>query len=184
MKEAMDLWSDVANVSFNWWTGSDVIWLGVKELDGGGLHRSGSLVRDWVIWIDPDQTVPASPLAPGAWHVGRNGFATYIHEVGHALGLDHPGDYNGEARPVRDQLYDLDTRANTAMSYFDESLSNIALYEFRGQWPQTPTWLDIDAVQRIYGANLTTRNGDNVYGYNADGDTDFGTDTVSEVENI
>src|SRR5690606_26095924 len=29
--------------------------------------------------------------------LGTHGFSTYIHEIGHALGLDHMGDYNGGA---------------------------------------------------------------------------------------
>ena len=50
------------------------------------------------------------------------------------------------------------------MSYFEEQATH-AFYGANG--PVTPMLYDIAAIQRLYGANMTTRTGDNVYGFNA-----------------
>ena len=46
---------------------------------------------------------------------------TYVHEIGHALGLGHAGDYNNTADYVQDALYANDAWSTTIMSYFDQT---------------------------------------------------------------
>ena len=50
---------------------------------------------------------------------GGYGVSTYLHEIGHALGISHPGNYNGSASFDGDATHFQDTRAYTVMSYFD-----------------------------------------------------------------
>ncbi len=45
---------------------------------------------------------------------------TYMHELGHALGLGHAGPYNGTASWPGQALYDNDSWSATIMSYFDQ----------------------------------------------------------------
>ena len=56
------------------------------------------------------------------WHgLNTYAFQTYIHEIGHALGLGHPGNYNGEARYPNDAEFQNDSWAMSIMSYFGQT---------------------------------------------------------------
>jgi serralysin len=89
--------------------------------------------------------------------------------VGHALGLSHPGPYNiggtgSYTAYSRDAIFFEDSQQYTVMSYFNGN----ATHAFLGSVSSaTPLLYDIAAIQRLYGANMNTRTGDNVYGFNA-----------------
>jgi len=85
---------------------------------------------------------------------------TFIHEIGHALGLGHAGAYNGSATYGVDNTYANDTWQYTVMSYMAESNFGGASYRFNddaddGRHPGHPN---------LYGA-ATTHAGDTVYGF-------------------
>src|SRR5205823_9581974 len=90
-------------------------------------------------------------------------YQTYLHEIGHALGLGHQGPYNGSATYGVNNIYANDTWQYAVMSYFAESNYGGASYQF----VSTPQMSDIYAVTSIYGASTTTRTGDTVYGFNS-----------------
>ena len=90
-------------------------------------------------------------------------YQTYLHEIGHALGLGHQGPYNGSGTYGTDNLYANDTWQYSVMSYFGQNNYGGASYRF----VKTPMMADIYAVDSIYGAATTTRTGDTVYGFNS-----------------
>jgi len=95
------------------------------------------------------------------------GFSTAIHEFLHVLGLSHPGDYNAGANSptyAANAGYLQDSSQYTLMSYFSERETGA---NFRGLFGMTPLLHDIAALQKLYGANLATRTGDSVYGFNS-----------------
>jgi len=115
---------------------------------------------------------------PGLGNYGR---LTFTHEIGHTLGLKHPGDYNASKDPTKNPTYAAasyaeDTRGFSVMSYFDETISG---HDFGGSFAAAPLIDDIAAIQHLYGANMTTRAGDTIYGFNSNTGRDFYTATNS-----
>lgn len=114
------------------------------------------------VWVNSTLFYNSSPALFGY------GQTTLVHEIGHALGLAHPGDYN--AAPgvtityAAHAEYAEDTRQYAVMSYFDESNTG-GWNNYR--YASAPLMDDIAAAQRLYGANMSVRTGDTTYGFNA-----------------
>ena len=89
----------------------------------------------------------------------------FIHEIGHALGLGHPGPYNGSGRYGTHNYFLNDSYQISVMSYFDQ-LENTAL-DAALAYPGTPMPADILAIEKLYGDSNAIRTGDTVYGFNS-----------------
>lgn len=101
---------------------------------------------------------------------GDRGAFVLLHEIGHALGLDHPGSYNGSAQYTKDAEYRQDTQQYTVMSYFNAGSDGSGAAHLTAQgfhYAATPLLHDIAAIQAIFGADMTTRADNTVYGFNS-----------------
>ena len=122
------------------------------------------------VWFNPAYGAASGTNNLVTPQSGQWGFQAYIHETGHALGLDHPGNYNGGSPTyATDALYAQDSQMYTVMSYFtaDNTGADWVADDGREYYAQTPMLDDILTTQAMYGAETTTRTDDTVYGFHS-----------------
>ncbi len=102
--------------------------------------------------------------------VGSYDYYTYIHEIGHALGLAHPHDrggtssiYPGVTNSQDLGKYELNQFIWTIMSYVDVNSSYSPGRDTNWGFSQGPMAFDIAAIQKLYGVNTTHNTGNNTY---------------------
>ena len=173
-KLALAMWSDVANVAFT---------------EVSASSRATFTFQDYADYSDAD-AASSQEFSNRTFQIGFNlanntstkfgpgssGFESLIHETGHALGLEHPGNYNAspdnpstpqdesDITYAKHRGYIQDSQQYTVMSYFGASNTGA---NFRNADISSPLLHDIAAMQRLYGANMTTRTGDTVYGFDS-----------------
>ncbi len=166
VRAAFAIWGDFVNVSFVEGTpGTADINIGNLVTDedhfSAYAHYPGFSQAAGDIWI--------STSAAGNQQIGlaEPGFRTLMHEIAHALGISHPGNYNAAEGVTltyeANAEYYQDSLQYTIMSYFPSSSTGAV----RTSFAATPMAHDIAAIQSLYGVNLTTRTGDTVYGFNS-----------------
>jgi len=163
---AFQAWANVANLSFTQVTETDggtvgdiriaqsssvtgQYWGYCKIVSNGAANSHGD------IWISPK-------YGGESYAVGTYNYMAIMHEIGHALGLDHP--FEGNKIPSG-----FDVRNYTIMSYTDPK----NVWWFNSATGQneylikTPMVYDIAAIQAIYGANTSYHAGDDTYSFSA-----------------
>ena len=166
-RQALQTWEEITGINFVETTSATPqIMFTDDDPDGGafteGLTYNGQFVTSALINID------ASWLQDFGSTVGTYTYQAYLHEIGHALGLGHAGNYNEVATYPYDALYVNDAWATSVMSYFSQTESNY--FNSRGfddAFLITPMVADILAVQQLYGLSTTTRSGATTYGFNS-----------------
>ena len=184
MLSAMDAMSAVANITFVGTSSqatTDLIWGSVNNTDG----------QDSLGWANPPGTAYSSTYQdhqsgiainrekynPGSADAdflvaGGYDYITFVHELGHALGLAHPHDDGGRsllAPGVRGQGdrgdFGLNQGIYSMMSYNDgwETGPVKPGAEKTYGYEKGPMAFDIAALQIMYGANMSYHAGDDSY---------------------
>lgn len=131
-------------------TSTGYSWLPYQEGDRGGD-----------VWIDVTPESATYPVNPNLRDLspGSAGYGTLLHEIGHALGLKHPGDYNagsGRSGAPGNYLGSAEDNENyTVMSYTAPT---------GGQQRDWFGMYDLLALKTLYGSR-NYNAGDTVYSY-------------------
>jgi serralysin len=162
VRQALAAWSAVANITF----------VETAEVSGAtmlfGTNRQNGVMAAYAyypsvasqggdVFLANDSAGNVNPTA------GSYAYMTVVHEIGHALGLKHPGNYNAGSTDGTEGPFlpaTTDNYAYSIMSYND----NDALPS--GTYLTGPSLYDIAAIQYLYGANMSSGAGDTSYPLN------------------
>lgn len=152
--QSFQLWSDVADIDFSFGTGGAIIITAPSTGEFAGA--AGTITNhDAATGL-----ITEAEIIVGTLYTVIDRTETFIHEIGHALGLGHLGPYNGS---FAGSIFTNDTVQFSVMSY---GRQNAFGRPATAMPVNSPAMADILAIQTIYGADSGTRSGDTVYGFN------------------
>ena len=93
--------------------------------------------------------------------IGNYQYVTFLHEIGHALGLKHGHETSGPGA-VPFEMDSMEFTIMTYRSWVGKPLDYGYANETWG-YAQSLMMLDIAAIQRLYGADFETESGDTTY---------------------
>ncbi|WP_270725289.1 M10 family metallopeptidase C-terminal domain-containing protein [Shimia sp. Alg240-R146] len=155
---ALEVWEAVVDLEFVETSGSADI---TFDDNDSGAYATTSTSGGNI--ISSDINVSTAWLSNSGTQIGTYSLQTYIHEIGHALGLGHQGGYNGSATYGIDETFSNDSWQMSIMSYFSQTENTTTNASFA--YIVSLMMADIVAGQNLYGASTVT-NGNTTWGAN------------------
>ena len=164
---ALEAWTNVTGIQFEFVTHRDA---DITFDDRNTSPQSIVSVSSEGIIISAEINIPARLLSSHGSEIGGWTFAAYLHEIGHALGLGHPGPYPKDLdSPAINYWFDNqfvnDSMQLSVMSYISQSENTYI--NASDVFAITPMVADIVAIHNLYGVPENINEGNTVYGYNS-----------------
>ena len=144
-QSALNAWDEITNISFTQTTGSAHISFshnGTLTASTSASWNASGIISSASVNISADWITTDGGANDGFTGIYSYGYQTYLHEIGHALGLGHQGPYNGSATYGVDNIFTNDTWQFSIMSYFSQGNYLGGSYDY----VITPQMADITAI--------------------------------------
>ena len=153
---ALQKWSNVANITLNDAGGAATFTFAFVDQGSMGDAQAANVYgQSNANSLDGTQIQFDDSFSSNSFAEGSRAYMLLLHEIGHGLGLKHPGSYGGfDTGPFLPS--NADNNAASVMSY------NWILPTL----PTGPMIYDILAMQYLYGANTSYQSGNTTYSYN------------------
>ena len=161
-KWALEAWTNVTGIKFEFVENDNahITFTDGEKLPPGVGGDAASTVSNGVI---VSSSIKISPDLLNDWGstIDSTSFRVYLHEIGHALGLGHPGPYGAGGYDDNDPIFLNESWQISVLSFLTQTEN--ASFAF----PVSPMIADIIAIQNLYGVPTDINLGDTVYGYDS-----------------
>jgi serralysin len=155
-RAALSNFAAVANVTFTEVTGSNAgtatLRMAMSDTPSTAwAYLPNPAVEGGDIWFNRSSGYYDNPK------LGNYAYTTFLHEIGHALGLEHPHEGG--------MPFATDAMAYSVMSYRSYPGASFGYTNESWGYAQSLMSYDIAAIQQIYGANFSHQSGDTTYSW-------------------
>jgi Ca2+-binding RTX toxin-like protein len=167
VREAFKIYSEVLGITFIETTSTgDHVDFFFKDNDSGA-YNSTTVHSGNGGAIDYDVINVNSGWNGGSSSIGDYTFQTFLHEIGHGLGLGHQGNYNGSGTYATQAIWANDSWQQSMMSYFDQiDNTDVDASYARLISPMAVDWVALNWLYAWQGHGTSNAfNGNTVWGF-------------------